>query len=45
MENYIANNRAEVIGEVASELELSHEIYGEKFYLFTLRIPRLTQLM
>lgn len=42
MENYIANNRAEVIGEVASELELSHEIYGEKFYLFTLKIPRLS---
>ncbi len=42
MENYIANNRAEVIGEVASSLEMSHEIYGEKFYLFTLKIPRLS---
>ncbi|MBO5060196.1 MAG: single-stranded DNA-binding protein [Clostridia bacterium] len=42
MENYIANNRAEVIGTVADEPEFSHEIYGEKFYTFTLRIPRLS---
>lgn len=42
MENYIANNRAEVIGVVRDEPELSHEIYGEKFYTFTLEIPRLS---
>ena len=42
MENYIANNRAEVIGIVSDELELSHEIYGESFYTFTLEIPRLS---
>ncbi|MDD6736002.1 MAG: single-stranded DNA-binding protein [Clostridiales bacterium] len=42
MENYIANNRAEVIGIVRDELELSHEIYGESFYTFTLEIPRLS---
>lgn len=42
MENYIANNRAEVMGIVADELVFSHEIYGEKFYTFTLRIPRLS---
>ena len=42
MENYIANNRAEVMGTVADELEFSHEIYGEKFYTFTLCIPRLS---
>lgn len=42
MENYIANNRAEVIGIVSDELELSHEIYGEKFYTFTLEVPRLS---
>lgn len=42
MENYIANNHAEVIGIVNSELELSHEIYGEKFYTFTLEVPRLS---
>lgn len=42
MENYIANNRAEVMGRVADELVFSHEIYGEKFYTFTLKIPRLS---
>ncbi len=42
MENYIANNRAEVIGTVSDELVFSHEIYGEKFYTFTLSIPRLS---
>ncbi len=42
MENYIANNRAEVIGTVLDELVFSHEIYGEKFYTFTLCIPRLS---
>ncbi len=42
MENYIANNRAEVIGNVLDEPAFSHEIYGEKFYLFTLAVPRLS---
>ena len=42
MDNYIENNRAEVIGIVSDEPKISHEIYGEKFYVFTLRIPRLS---
>lgn len=42
MENYIANNRAEVIGNVLDEPVFSHEIYGEKFYIFTLSVPRLS---
>ena len=42
MENYIANNRAEVIGEILDEPVFSHEIYGEKFYIFTLCVPRLS---
>ncbi len=42
MENYIANNRAEVIGSVLDEPVFSHEIYGEKFYIFTLAVPRLS---
>ena len=42
MENYVANNRAEVIGSVLDEPVFSHEIYGEKFYLFTLSVPRLS---
>lgn len=42
MESYIANNRAEVMGIVSDEPVLSHEIYGERFYTFTLEIPRLS---
>ena len=42
MDNYIANNRAEMMGEVVDEPVLNHEIYGEKFYIFTLRVPRLS---
>ena len=42
MENYTANNHAEVLGIVDSEPKFSHEIYGEKFYIFTLNIPRLS---
>ncbi len=42
MENYAYNNRAEVIGIVEDGLIFNHEIYGEKFYTFTLGIPRLS---
>ena len=42
MDNYAENNRAEVMGIVSDEPKISHEIYGEKFYVFTLRIPRLS---
>ncbi len=42
MENYALNNHAEVIGIVSDEPKISHEIYGEKFYVFTLEIPRLS---
>lgn len=42
MESYIANNRAEITGIVSEEPVFSHEIYGEKFYIFTLKIPRLS---
>lgn len=42
MENYIANNRADVIGKILDEPIFSHEIYGEKFYVFTLSVPRLS---
>ncbi len=39
---YQSNNQANVTGEIDSEFELSHEIYSEKFYTFTLKIPRLS---
>ena len=36
------NNQATVIGSIEDEFKESHEIYGEKFYTFTLNIPRLS---
>ena len=36
------NNLAEVTGVIAGKFEFNHEIYAEKFYTFTLRIPRLS---
>lgn len=42
MENNVCNNRAEMIGIVEDEPVFNHELFGEKFYIFTLRIPRLS---
>ncbi len=43
MENtYFENNKAQLTGIIDSELEFSHMIYGEKFYLFKLKVPRLS---
>lgn len=42
MENNSGNNVARVCGVVEDEPEFNHEIYGEGFYLFTLKIPRLS---
>lgn len=43
MENtLLENNKALLTGTVDSELTFSHMIYGEKFYLFKLRVPRLS---
>lgn len=36
------NNLAEVCGIVDDELQFNHEIFGESFYTFTLKIPRLS---
>lgn len=44
MENtYFENNRATIAGEVCGELTFSHMIYGERFFLFKLRVPRLSE--
>lgn len=37
------NNRVFLAGTVDSELIFSHMIYGEKFYLFKLKVPRLSE--
>ncbi len=40
--NYLENNHLVLVGKVASEKRYSHEIYGEKFYLFNLEVVRLS---
>lgn len=40
--NYTENNQLVLIGRVSSEKRFSHEIYGEKFYIFDLSVPRLS---
>lgn len=42
MENNICNNLAEMTGFVEDEPIFNHELFGENFYIFTLRIPRLS---
>lgn len=38
----ISNNRALVSGVITTDFTFSHEIYAEKFYTFTLSVPRLS---
>lgn len=40
--NYLENNYLTLVGKVTGEKRYSHEIYGEKFYIFDLSIPRLS---
>ncbi len=40
---FLENNKVQVAGKVASEMTFSHMIYGEKFYLFKLNVPRLSE--
>ncbi|KYH35565.1 single-stranded DNA-binding protein [Clostridium tepidiprofundi DSM 19306] len=42
MDNLMKNNSIYLEGEVGSELEFSHEMYGEGFYTFVLEVPRLS---
>lgn len=39
----LLNNEVVLKGTVVSELEFSHEIYGEKFNKFILKVPRLSE--
>ncbi len=40
--NYLENNYLTLVGKVTGEKKFSHEIYGERFYVFNLVIPRLS---
>ena len=41
--NYLENNQLVLVGEVTSEKKLSHEVYGERFFIFNLEVPRLSE--
>ena len=40
--NYLDNNYLVLVGKVANEKKFSHEVYGERFYLFNIEVPRLS---
>ena len=40
--NYSENNHLVLVGKIVSEKNYSHEIYGEKFYVFNLEVVRLS---
>lgn len=42
MDNFLLNNKIYLEGEVITELEFSHEMYGEGFYTFYLEVQRLS---
>ena len=42
VKNLLENNHLVLVGKVTSDKTYSHEIYGEKFYIFDLEVPRLS---
>lgn len=42
LDKVIENNRVSVIGEIVSDFEYSHEVYGEGFYIVDAKVPRLS---
>ena len=40
---YLKNNKVYLCGTVSSVPKYSHELYGEGFYEFTLKVPRLSE--
>lgn len=43
MDNLMLNNKIFLEGTVLTELEFSHEMYGEGFYTFNFEVPRLSE--
>ena len=40
MNKEIDNNFVELVGEISKEAEYSHEIYGERFYIISMKVQR-----
>lgn len=45
VDNVIETNNVRLVGKVVKEMEESHEIYGERFYNFTIEVPRLSSVV
>lgn len=44
VDKVIENNRVSIIGEIVSDFEYSHEVYGEGFYLVDVAVNRLSNM-
>ena len=42
--NYLENNHLILVGKVTTDKVFSHETYGESFYIFSVEIPRLSDI-
>lgn len=42
MDNNLSNNQALIIGTIEDDFVFNHEIYAEKFYTCTVKVPRLS---
>lgn len=42
MNRVVENNQVTISGKIVSEFKFSHELYGEKFYLMDVEVPRLS---
>ncbi len=43
-DNVNLNNEVHLVGTVDSELKFSHEVYGERFMTFVIKVPRLSDI-
>lgn len=42
MNKNLENNQVTINGEIVSDFAYSHEVFGEKFYLINIKVPRLS---
>ncbi len=45
LDKVIENNRVSIIGEIVSEFQFSHEVFGEGFYLVNVSVDRLSDMV
>ncbi len=45
LDKVIENNRVSIVGEIVSEFQYSHEVFGEGFYLVNVSVNRLSDMV